>query len=116
MKDLLLSQLAITFYTIAIIVNVLLGSVAILTWVERRLSGVIQFRWGPNRVGPLGLFQPIADGIKFIMKEDIIPADAHKPIFVAAPALALITSLCAFSVIPFGPTTLVETRFRYRRA
>jgi len=76
----------------------------VMTWVERRLSAVIQFRWGPNRVGPMGLFQPIADGIKFIMKEEIIPRDAHKPLFVLAPALAMITSICAFAVIPFGPT------------
>ena len=103
MKDLLLSQPAITFYTIAIIVNVLLLSVAILTWIERRLSGVIQFRWGPNRVGPLGLFQPIADGVKFIMKEDVIPRDAVRSIFVLAPALSMITALVGFSVIPFGP-------------
>ena len=86
------------------VANALMASVAIMTWIERRLSAVIQFRWGPNRVGPVGLFQPVADGIKFLMKEDIIPANAHKPIFVLAPALALITSLCAFAVIPFGST------------
>jgi len=103
LKDLLLSQLAITFYTIAIIVSALMGGVAILTWIERRLSGVIQFRWGPNRVGPLGLFQPIADGIKFIMKEDVIPRDASRAIFVLAPALSMVTALVGFSVIPFGP-------------
>jgi NADH-quinone oxidoreductase subunit H len=99
----LLSPPAITFYTIVIIVGALLGGVALLTWIERRLSGVIQFRWGPNRVGPFGLFQPIADGIKFIMKEDVIPRDAFRSIFVLAPALSMITALVGFSVIPFGP-------------
>jgi NADH-quinone oxidoreductase subunit H len=88
---------------LGVAIGALMGSVAVMTWVERRLSGVIQFRWGPNRVGPFGLFQPVADGVKFIMKEDIIPAGAHKPLFVLAPAVALTTSLTAFSVIPFGP-------------
>jgi NADH-quinone oxidoreductase subunit H len=72
--------------------------------VERRLSAIIQFRVGPNRVGPAGLLQPIADGIKFITKEEVTPADAHKPVFILAPALAMITSICAFAVVPFGPT------------
>jgi NADH-quinone oxidoreductase subunit H len=86
------------------VVGGLLGVVSAMTWVERRLSGVIQFRWGPNRVGPFGLFQPIADGVKFLMKEDIVPAHAHRPTYIAAPAIALVTALCAFAVIPFGPT------------
>jgi NADH-quinone oxidoreductase subunit H len=103
LKDFLLSPPAITFYTILVIVNALLGGVAVMTWIERRLSGVMQFRWGPNRVGPLGLFQPIADGIKFIMKEDVIPRDAFRPIFVLAPMLSMVSALVAFSVIPFGP-------------
>ncbi len=93
-----------TVVKIAVTVGVLMGAVSLMTWIERRLSGVIQYRVGPNRVGPFGLFQPIADGVKFIMKEDIMPADAFKPFYVLAPALSLIPALCAFSVIPFGPT------------
>jgi NADH-quinone oxidoreductase subunit H len=81
--------------------------VSIMTWVERRLSAVIQYRLGPNRVGPFGLLQPIADGIKFIQKEDIIPAEAHKLFYLLAPALAVIPALCAFAVIPFGPTVTI---------
>ncbi len=104
MTELLISPVAITFYEVLIIVNVLMGGVAAMTWVERRLSAVIQYRLGPNRVGPFGLFQPIADGIKFIMKEDIVPAEANKLIFTLAPALSLVTAMCAFSVVPFGPT------------
>ncbi len=92
-----------SFVKIVVVVNALLGMVAIMTWIERRLSAIIQYRLGPNRVGPFGLFQPIADGVKFIMKEEIIPANAYKPVFIAAPALALITSITAFAVIPFGP-------------
>ena len=95
---------AITVVKILVVIGALMGGVSVMTWVERRLSGVIQFRWGPNRVGPFGLFQPIADGVKFIMKEELIPADAHKPIFILAPGIALATALCAFAVIPFGPT------------
>ena len=93
-----------TVVKLLVVVNALLGAVAIMTWIERRLSGVIQYRWGPNRVGPFGLFQPLADGVKFIMKEDIRPANAYAPVYAAAPAVSLITALCAFSVIPFGPT------------
>ncbi len=93
-----------TVAKIGVTVGALMGGVSIMTWVERRLSGVIQFRWGPNRVGPLGLFQPFADGVKFIMKQDIMPDEAHKPLYVLAPALSLIPALCAFAIIPFGPT------------
>jgi NADH-quinone oxidoreductase subunit H len=97
-------ELVATFVKILVIVNALLAAVAFMSWVERRVSGVIQFRWGPNRVGPLGLFQPIADGIKFLMKEDIIPAEAHRPVYVLAPAMAMVPAICAFAVIPVGPT------------
>ncbi|HKQ60288.1 MAG TPA: NADH-quinone oxidoreductase subunit NuoH [Candidatus Polarisedimenticolaceae bacterium] len=100
----------LTFYLIVtgvkclVVVGALLSVVALMSWVERRVSGVIQFRWGPNRVGPWGLLQPLADGIKFMMKEDLTPAEAHKPLHALAPAMALVPALCAFAVIPFGPT------------
>jgi len=81
---LLLSGPVLALIKILVVAQALLGTVAIMTWIERRLSGVIQFRLGPNRVGPWGLFQPVADGIKFLMKEELIPAEAHKPIFVLA--------------------------------
>jgi NADH-quinone oxidoreductase subunit H len=96
-------EVGIALVKILVVANALLGAVSILTWIERRLSGVIQFRWGPNRVGPLGLFQPFADGVKFLMKEDIIPKEAYKPIFLLAPALSVVTAICAFAVVPFGP-------------
>jgi NADH-quinone oxidoreductase subunit H len=99
-----MSVLIVPLVKILVVANALMAGVAIMTYVERRVSGIIQFRLGPNRVGPFGLFQPLADGIKFLMKEDIVPAEAHKPIFILAPALALTTALCAFAVIPFGPT------------
>jgi NADH-quinone oxidoreductase subunit H len=78
-----------------------------MVYAERRVSAFIQDRVGPNRVGPKGLLQPIADGIKFLMKEDIIPDRADKPIFILAPAILLIPALMTFAVIPFGsPITL----------
>jgi NADH-quinone oxidoreductase subunit H len=73
-----------------------------LTWLERKLVARIQDRWGPNRVGPWGLLQPIADGIKMILKEDITPAYADKVLHVMAPVLIVIPALMMFSVIPFG--------------
>ena len=103
-------SVVITVAKIFIIFNALMGAVALMTWVERRVSGIIQYRWGPNRVGPLGLLQPIADGIKFIQKKDIIPDDAYKPFYLAAPALAVIPALFAFVVIPFGPTVEILGR------
>ena len=102
--------IAFTVGEILVVANALMIGVSIMTWIERRLSGVIQFRLGPNRVGPFGLFQPLADGIKFLMKEDIIPAAAHKPIFVLAPALSLVTALCAFAIVPFGPPVEIAGR------
>jgi NADH-quinone oxidoreductase subunit H len=76
---------------------------ALLIWVERRLLAVWQDRLGPNRVGPLGLMQVVADMIKMFFKEDWIPPFADKPIFVIAPAIAFMTPLAALAVIPFAP-------------
>lgn len=103
MSDLTFGLIA-TAVKLGIAFAIWLGSVVIMTWVERRVSAIIQDRWGPNRVGPLGLFQPIADGVKFLWKEDIMPAETHKAAYVLAPALALALAICAFMVIPFGPT------------
>ncbi len=105
-----LFDLVATLVKIAVVFGGLMGSVVLMTWVERRVSGWIQDRLGPNRVGPFGLFQPLADGIKFLMKEDIIPSHVHKFVYVLAPAAALTTALTAFSVIPFGPTLTVFGR------
>ena len=77
-------------------------TVLLMIYSERRVSAFMQGRLGPNRVGPQGLLQPIADGIKFLMKEDIIPAGVDKPIFILAPAILLIPALMTFAVIPFG--------------
>jgi NADH-quinone oxidoreductase subunit H len=73
--------------------------------MERKISAYMQDRMGPNRVGPWGLLQPIADGLKFILKEDVIPRYADRFLFVLAPCIAILTTMLAFSVVPFGPTS-----------
>jgi NADH-quinone oxidoreductase subunit H len=81
---------------------VLMGVVAYLTLAERKILGHIQVRYGPNRVGPYGLFQPIADGIKAFFKEDVVPARADQPLFVIAPMISMAAAISLFAVIPFG--------------
>ncbi|MGQ9509018.1 MAG: NADH-quinone oxidoreductase subunit NuoH [Thermodesulfobacteriota bacterium] len=76
--------------------------VAYLTWLERKVLGHIQIRYGPNRCGPYGLLQPFSDAIKAFFKEDLIPGRADKPVFVLAPMISIITAISLFAVIPFG--------------
>jgi len=85
------------------ILTAVLLAAAMLTWAERRLLGLWQDRYGPNRVGPFGLFQPIADAIKLLMKDDIVPPMADRPVFVIAPAIVMTTSLIAFAIVPIAP-------------
>ena len=88
---------------VLLVVGVLLGMFAVMTWVERRTLAFMQFRLGPNRAGPAGILQPIADGIKLFFKEEALPAAANKWAFVAAPGLAVATALLAVGVLPVGP-------------
>ena len=92
---------------IALVVFIMLTGVAYTTWLERKVIGRIQNRWGPTRVGPFGLLQPLADGIKFILKEDLLPDYVHKGLFILAPMLALVMSLISIAVIPFGETITI---------
>ena len=85
----------------------LMGLVAYLTLWERKLLGWIQIRIGPNRVGPMGLLQPIADALKLLFKEIIIPARSNKVLFVIGPIMTIMPALAAWSVIPFGPEVVL---------
>ena len=86
-----------------VIINLLMLTFAYMTWVERKVLGRMQNRYGPNRAGPFGLLQPIADLVKLIRKESFYPASAVDVLYIAAPVLSAFTALAAFSVIPFGP-------------
>jgi NADH-quinone oxidoreductase subunit H len=84
----------------------MLTALAYLTWFERKVVAHIQTRWGPYRVGPHGLLQPLADGVKFLFKEDVTPAGADKFAYFLAPFLALSLAITSIAVIPFGPKGL----------
>jgi NADH-quinone oxidoreductase subunit H len=96
-------ELAVTLFKYGVMFLVFLNVAPIMNWVERRACAYIQDRPGPNRVGPFGLFQPLADVAKFMFKEDITPAAADKALYLMAPALALLPAFTTFVVIPFGP-------------
>ncbi len=99
--------LVATVLKIALVMGLVLLAVAYLTWLERKVIGDIQVRYGPSRVGRFGLLQPIADGIKLMFKEDIVPANADRLIFLLAPAISIIPALIVFAVIPFGPSFVI---------
>jgi NADH-quinone oxidoreductase subunit H len=97
----------VTFIVVSVIKSaltlfVLLTAVAYTVWLERKVVGHMQNRWGPTRVGPFGLLQPAADGIKFLFKEDLTPPHVYKPLYIAAPLIAVIFALTSIAVIPIG--------------
>lgn len=93
----------LTLFNIVVTIFALLGLAAMLIWAERRLLGIWQDRYGPNRVGPFGILQSVADMIKIFFKEDWIPPFAEKAVFVFAPCVVVITMLMAFAIVPFTP-------------
>src|SRR5277367_5357623 len=93
-----------TIITILVIFGVLQGVAGFLVYVERKICAYMQNRIGPNRVGPAGLLQILADGLKFFMKEEFVPRSADRVIFIIAPSIGMIAAMLAFSVVPFGPT------------
>ena len=93
---------------IVIAVPILLGIVAYTVWLERKVVGHIQNRWGPSRVGPFGLLQPIADGLKLLFKEDLIPPYVNKPLYLLAPILSLTLALTSIAVIPVGGWVTIQ--------
>lgn len=97
----------LTLVYIVLIIAPLMGAVAYLTLWERKLIGWIQIRIGPNRVGPLGLLQPVADGIKLLFKEIILPSSANKGLFLLAPVVMIMPALAAWAVIPFAPEVVL---------
>src|SRR3954452_9884299 len=88
---------------ILIVVGVTQGAVAYLILVERKIAAWAQDRVGPNRCGPFGLLQPLADGAKMILKEDVTPRYVSRPLFILAPMISIIAAMIGFAVVPFGP-------------
>lgn len=89
------------------VVAPIMGLVAYLTLWERKMIGWMHIRLGPNRVGPAGLLQPIADAVKLLLKEIVVPAKANKVLFILAPIMTIMPALAAWSVIPFGPEVVL---------
>src|SRR5271157_1486373 len=92
---------------VAVVTVVMLLGIAYTVLLERKLVGRIQNRWGPTRVGPFGLLQPLVDGSKSFLKEDIIPAGVYRPLYLLAPIIALGCALISIAVVPFGATVSV---------
>ncbi|MBI5015862.1 MAG: NADH-quinone oxidoreductase subunit NuoH [Deltaproteobacteria bacterium] len=98
----MLDFVLVSVIKVIVVFAVLMLMVAYSTWLERRVLGRLQVRCGPNRVGPFGLLQPIADGLKGFFKEDIIPANVDKVLYVLAPVISIVPAIAIVAVIPFG--------------
>jgi NADH-quinone oxidoreductase subunit H len=100
--------LLLSILKVVVVVVITLMAVAYTVLLERKVLGHIQNRWGPSRVGPFGLLQPLADGIKLFLKEELLPLAAERPLFIMAPIIALTCSLISISVVPFGGLETVK--------
>jgi NADH-quinone oxidoreductase subunit H len=110
-----LTDVLLSLLKIAVILGIWLNITPIMVWVERRGSALIQDRPGPNRVGPFGLLQSFADALKFIMKEDIIPAQAHKWLYTLAPTFGLLPALTTIAVVPWGRSFIIPEMHLFGR-
>src|ERR1700678_3548673 len=90
---------------VAVVLVITFPAVAYTVLLERKRTGRMQNLWGPSRTGPFGLLQPLADGIKLFLKEDLMPLAVERPLFLAAPVIALTCALISISVVPFGALT-----------
>jgi len=105
------AQLFVSLVVLLVVLHLLLGATAYAIWLERRLSGWIQDRLGPNRVGPFGLLQPLADGVKMLTKEDYRPAMADRTLFTLAPMMILIPALMGWAIIPWAGWVEIDAPF-----
>jgi NADH-quinone oxidoreductase subunit H len=99
----IITYIIVSVIKIVLVVFVLLTAVAYSVLMERKVVGRMQNRWGPSRVGPFGIWQPLADGLKFIFKEDLTPPYVYKPLYLLAPIISVTMALTSIAVIPFGP-------------
>ena len=106
-----LDILTVKSIIILLVFGISLGIATYSTWAERRLAAYLQDRQGPNRAGPFGLLQPLADAVKLFTKEEFIPASANKWLFIFGPSLAMLTALMSSAVIPFGSTLEIGDKF-----
>jgi NADH-quinone oxidoreductase subunit H len=100
--------LLLSILKIVVVIVITLTAVAYTVLLERKVLGRMQNRWGPSRVGPFGLLQPLADGIKLFLKEDLMPLAVERPLFIIAPIIALTCSLISIAVVPFGGLQTVK--------
>ena len=108
-----MNELIITLLTIGLALGCILVACMYLVLAERKVSAWMQDRIGPNRVGPYGLGQPIADGLKVLLKEGVVPAHVDKGLFLLAPAISMFTTMLAFAVVPFGPVEQTPAWVRF---
>ncbi len=100
------SFLLVSLVKVVVLLFLVLTAVAYLVWFERKVAAHLQGRWGPYRTGPHGLLQPLADGLKFLLKEDVTPSGADRFLFIVAPFLTMTLAISSIALIPFGPASI----------